>query len=118
MRFCRHGRPDDPDALGQSLDDQIGLTDRELSDLVLVDPGPGPHGHGLPAGQLLAVDRPGALGDPLVPARAASSDGCGVRDSRMAEAAASSRAVPPPSQGRRRTGRPGGMLAAMTPPGR
>jgi hypothetical protein len=67
MRFCRDGRPDDPDALGQFLDDQVGLTDRELSDLVLIDPGPGPHDHGLPAGQLLAVDLPGTLGDPLGP---------------------------------------------------
>jgi hypothetical protein len=67
MRFCRDGRLDDRDALGQSLDDQVGLTDRGLSDLVLVDPGPGPHGHGLPAGQLLAVDLPGPLGDLLGP---------------------------------------------------
>ena len=46
MRFCRDGRPDDPDPLGHPADDQVGLPDRELADLVLVDPGAGPHGDG------------------------------------------------------------------------
>src|SRR4029450_740935 len=103
MRFCRDGRPDDPDPLDPPGGDDLGLADPGGPDLVLVDGG-------------LGALRP--RGDPPTPGGVARTGLVGAArspGSRWRPGDARARRTPPPTYQGTPTTRPALRASTQTP---
>jgi hypothetical protein len=90
----------------------LGLADPGGPDLVLVDGGLGAHGHGLAAGQVVAVELEGGFGDPF-----AAGQGSQLGRLRLRKAITAERATTPGRSPYTRGRSPDRLLGAAWSPG-